>query len=104
MNQADTWYVRLPDGRTFWAASTKVVRQHLHAGRITADSFVRRSPQEEWVGVQWTEEFADLATRRSPNGLSQTATAARAATRSQPSVTASEIGSEPDAAPPRAGV
>src|SRR5438552_1836459 len=81
MSQADTWYVRLPDGRTFWAASTTIVRQHLNAGRITVDSLVRRSPQEEWVALEWTEEFADLTTRRSPNGAAQMATVAKTAPR-----------------------
>jgi hypothetical protein len=57
---SDTWYVRLPDGRVLRAASTSVVRQHLDAGRIPSDSRVRRSPHEEWIALDWTDEFADL--------------------------------------------
>jgi hypothetical protein len=62
MSQAyDKWYVRLPDGRVLRAASTHVLRQHLSAGRIPWDSRVRRSSEEEWTALEWTEEFADLA-------------------------------------------
>jgi hypothetical protein len=62
MSQAtDFWYVRLPDGRILRAASTKVVRQEVGAGRIPLDSTVRRSPAEEWVSLEWTREFADLS-------------------------------------------
>jgi hypothetical protein len=68
MNQAaDVWYVRLPDGRVLRAASTVVLRQHLGAGRIPGDSRVRRSPDEEWVALDWTEEFADLVRQKNGN-------------------------------------
>jgi hypothetical protein len=56
----DFWYIRLPDGRILRAASTTVVRQELGSGRIPAGSTVRRSPEEEWVAIEWTREFADL--------------------------------------------
>jgi hypothetical protein len=65
MSQAlDTWYVRLPDGRVLRAASTEVVRRHLDSGRIPASSRVRRSPNEEWAAIDWTDEFADVIRRR----------------------------------------
>jgi hypothetical protein len=60
---SDFWFVRLPDGRILRAASTKVVRQELGAGRIPPDSTVRRSPNEEWVALEWTREFSDLIER-----------------------------------------
>jgi hypothetical protein len=61
MSQAlDTWYVRLPDGRVLRAASTEVVRRHIDSGRIPTSSRVRRSPNEEWAAIDWTEEFADV--------------------------------------------
>src|SRR5216117_3105960 len=105
MSQADTWYVRLPDGRTFWAASTTIVRQHLNAGRITVDSLVRRSPQEEWVALEWTEEFADLTTGRSSNGAAQTATAAKTASRNPTAVPSTGVASGLEPLPMRtAGV
>src|SRR5262249_50014528 len=64
MSQAvDTWYVRLPDGRVLRAASTEVVRRHIDSGRIPATSRVRRSPNEEWAAIDWTEEFADVVRR-----------------------------------------
>ncbi len=60
---SDFWFVRLPNGRILRAASTKVVRQELGAGRIPPDSTVRRSADEEWVSLEWTREFADLIER-----------------------------------------
>jgi hypothetical protein len=60
----DTWYVRLPDGRVLRAASTHVVRQHLGSGRIPLESRVRRSAEEEWLGLDWTEEFSDLVRKQ----------------------------------------
>jgi hypothetical protein len=61
MNQlSDTWYVRFPDGRVVRAPNTSVVRQHLGAGQIPFNSRVRRSEEEEWTSLDWTEEFADL--------------------------------------------
>jgi hypothetical protein len=68
MNEAnDVWYVRLPDGRVLRAASTLVLRQHLGTGRIPSDSRVRRSFDDEWIGLDWTEEFADLVQRKNGN-------------------------------------
>jgi hypothetical protein len=69
----DAWYVRLPDGRVLRAASTHVLRQHLGTGRIPAASRVRRSPEEEWVALDWTEEFADLVRARK-NGNADSST------------------------------
>ena len=56
----DTWYVRFPDGRVVRAPSTHVLRQHLGTGHIPFNSRVRRSEEEEWVALDWMEEFADL--------------------------------------------
>ncbi|GEM_PF-1297455 len=60
MSQVDFWYVRFPDGRVLRAASTAVLRQELSARRIPLGSTVRRSPSEEWVALEWTQEFADV--------------------------------------------
>lgn len=60
MSQADFWYVRFPDGRVLRAASTSVLRQELSARHIPLGSTVRRSPSDEWVSLEWTQEFADL--------------------------------------------
>jgi hypothetical protein len=60
MSQADFWYIRFPDGRILRAASTTILRQELDAGHIPLGSTVRRSPSDEWVSLQWTQEFADL--------------------------------------------
>jgi hypothetical protein len=56
----DAWYVRFPDGRVLRANSTAIVRQQLGAGRIPFGSTVRRSPDEEWTSIEWSEEFADV--------------------------------------------
>jgi hypothetical protein len=56
----DPWYVRLPDGRTIKAKSTTSVRHHVEAGHIPLSSHVRRDSNEEWVGLVWVAEFADL--------------------------------------------
>ena len=56
----DAWYVRFPDGRVKRAANTNVLRRQLHSGRVPYASTVRRSPDQEWVTLEWTEEFADL--------------------------------------------
>jgi hypothetical protein len=56
----DVWFIRLPSGRTLRANNTDVVRQYLSSGQIPVNSRVRRSPDEEWAGLDWTEEFADL--------------------------------------------
>lgn len=60
MSQADFWYIRFPDGRILRAASTVILRQELNAGHVPLGSTVRRSPQDEWVALEWTREFADL--------------------------------------------
>jgi hypothetical protein len=57
---ADAWFIRLPDGRVLRAPSTDALRQHVTAGHVPYASRVRRSPDEEWVALDWTEEFADL--------------------------------------------
>jgi len=56
----DVWYVRFPDGRVLRAANTGALRKQLHSGRIPSTSTVRRSPDQEWVTLEWTEELADL--------------------------------------------
>src|SRR5579885_2945829 len=58
---SDAWYIRLPDGRVLRAANTAAVRTHLTSGRIPPDSRVCRGVGEEWVLLEWTQEFADLA-------------------------------------------
>jgi hypothetical protein len=60
MSQTDFWYIRFPDGRILRAASTIVLRQELDAGHIPLASTVRRSPNDEWVSLEWTREFSDL--------------------------------------------
>jgi hypothetical protein len=60
MSQIDFWYVRFPDGRVLRAASTAILRQELSARRIPLGSTVRRSPNDEWVSLEWTQEFADV--------------------------------------------
>jgi hypothetical protein len=60
MSQVDFWYVRFPDGRVLRAASTAVLRQELSARRIPLGSTVRRSPNDEWIRLEWTQEFADV--------------------------------------------
>ncbi len=60
MSDADFWYIRFPDGRILRAASTAILRHELEAGHIPLGSTVRRSPHDEWVSVEWTQEFADL--------------------------------------------
>ena len=78
---ADLWYIRLPDGRILRAAGTAVVRRHLGAGRIPAGSTVRRSPDEDWVALTWTPEFADLVgAPRGDNGPLAGPSRARGAT------------------------
>ncbi len=56
---ADTWYVRLPDGRTARARSTALLRDHLRAGRIPWGSRVRRPGAREWLPLRDVTEFAD---------------------------------------------
>jgi hypothetical protein len=66
---SDFWYVRLPDGRVFRAATTNLLRQEVGAGRIPLGSTVRRTPSEEWVALEWTREFSDLVEHpESPTG------------------------------------
>jgi hypothetical protein len=57
---SDVWYIRLPDGRILRANNTRAVRHHLIKGRVPLESRVRRSADEEWAGLEWTQEFADL--------------------------------------------
>lgn len=56
----DVWYVRLPDGRVLRAASTSTLRNHIILGRIPLDIWVRRAPDEEWVSLEWSQDFADM--------------------------------------------
>src|SRR5260370_8737073 len=70
----DAWFVRFPDGRVIRAAGTNILRKQLHSGRIPSASTVRRSPDDEWVTLEWTEEFADLVKKKPrANGASQPA-------------------------------
>ncbi len=65
MSQADFWYVRFPDGRILRAASTAILRHEVDAGHIPLGSTVRRAPSDEWVSLEWTQEFADLVGQHS---------------------------------------
>ncbi len=60
----DVWYVRFPDGQVVRAKNTDAVRRHVESRRIPVDSWVRRSPDEEWQPLEWTVEFGDLVRRR----------------------------------------
>jgi hypothetical protein len=57
---ADTWYIRLPDGRVLRARGTEQLRRFLKSGRIPWDSRVRRSQDAPWQTLVRTQEFADL--------------------------------------------
>ena len=61
---ADFWYVRLPDGRVVRAKSTASVRHHIESGRIPVDCWVRRTPDEDWITLDWAVEFADVASQK----------------------------------------
>jgi hypothetical protein len=61
---SDAWFVRFPDGRVMHANSTVAVRHHLQAGRIPADSRVRRTIKEDWTSLDKAPEFADLVPKR----------------------------------------
>ncbi len=69
---SDFWYVRFPDGRVVRAPTTQAVREHVAAGHIPFTSRVRRSPEEEWSALDWTEEFADLNPPSAPESASNT--------------------------------
>ena len=70
---SDGWYVRFPDGRIKLAATTAILRKQLHLGRIPLASSVRRAPDEEWVTLDWADEFADLVKKPAANGAKQPA-------------------------------
>src|SRR5437660_9001827 len=78
---ADTWYVRLPDGRTLRARNAEVLRGYLSAGRIPWESRVRRSGDEEWRPLDDVAEFA-VALPGEHDGPSTTAAPAPSAPRS----------------------
>jgi hypothetical protein len=92
MSQADFWYIRFPDGRILRAASTIILRQELSAGHIPLGSTVRRSPEDEWVSLEWTQEFADQVERL-------TARAKQAEKRRRTPVPAAAPRETPNAAP-----
>jgi hypothetical protein len=58
----DLWYVSLPNGRVKRASSTRALRRHLEQGNIPLNSRVRRSEDDEWIALEWTEEFHDVVT------------------------------------------
>jgi hypothetical protein len=61
MSQAsDHWFIRLPNGHVLRAVNTLIVRQQVALGKIPPNSSVRRSPDEEWIALEWTREFAEL--------------------------------------------
>jgi hypothetical protein len=67
----DVWFVRFPDGQILRAQSTESVRHHLETGRIPRTSWVRRTPEEEWVTLEWVAEFSDLAGEEQPRRRDQ---------------------------------
>jgi hypothetical protein len=60
----DVWLVRMPDGKVVRAKSTASVRLHIDSGLIPVESWVRRSPEEDWVTLEWAVEFTDLVTKK----------------------------------------
>jgi hypothetical protein len=73
LKHPDYWYIRFPDGRILRAVSTVIVRQELEAGHIPHGSTVRRSPDDEWTALAWTQEFADLVERLSAQAAAREA-------------------------------
>jgi hypothetical protein len=67
----DAWLVRLPDGRVVRAKSTASVRLHIDSGRIPVESWVRRSPEEDWVTLEWAVEFTDLVSKKQRQAAEQ---------------------------------
>jgi hypothetical protein len=66
---ADSWYVRLPDGRMLRARTADVLRTHLQAGRIPAGSEARRSGEDTWQPLARIAELAEaLPTERAAKG------------------------------------
>jgi hypothetical protein len=63
---AESWYVRLPDGRTLRARNAEILRSYLSSGRIPLESRVRRSGEEEWQPLQRVAEFADALGSEKP--------------------------------------
>src|SRR5258708_2906716 len=55
---AESWYVRLPDGRTLRARNADILRGYLSTGRIPSESTVRRSGEEEWRPLERVAELA----------------------------------------------
>jgi hypothetical protein len=56
----ETWYVRLPNGRTVRVASAELVRRYLRAGRIPPESRARRLGDERWLPLARIAEFAGV--------------------------------------------
>jgi hypothetical protein len=54
----ETWYVRLPSGRTVRVRSTDVVRRLVRAGRIPVESRARRTGENRWRPLRRIAEFA----------------------------------------------
>src|SRR5438046_1895447 len=69
---ADLWYVRLPSGRVVRAKSTKALRYHIRSGRIPVAARVRRDPADDWVALEWSQEFADLLSVEASPGENST--------------------------------
>ena len=61
MQDNDTWFVRLPDGRVMRSRNTVSLRHHVRRGRIPPTSQVRRDPDDAWQSLQEVEELADAA-------------------------------------------
>jgi hypothetical protein len=67
----DVWLVRMPDGRVVRAKSTASVRRHVDTGLIPVESWVRRSPEEDWVTLEWAVEFTDLVAKKQKEAAEQ---------------------------------
>jgi len=67
----DAWFVRMPDGRVVRAKTTASVRRHVESGNIPVDSWVRRSPEDDWVTLEWAVEFTDLVALKQKKAAEQ---------------------------------
>src|SRR5437016_9552272 len=87
---SDRWYVRLPDGRVIRAKSTKSLRYHIRSGRIPVHARVRRSPAEEWTGLEWVAEFVDILPKGAAPASAHVARATSSPDLARPKATAEE--------------
>ena len=81
---AETWYVRLPNGRAVRARGTEVLRDHIRAGRIPSDSQVRRSGERAWLPLHQVADFADALGLAPPLAALPSAASPRPSMASEP--------------------